>query len=253
MIKRTYGWIKQKEDKRDFKFVPFLCKLTLDKIDLRTSCPPVYDQGSLGSCTANAVAGAFQFDELKQEASIPSFVPSRLFIYYNERMIENTPPADDSGAEIRDGMKSINSYGVCTETTWSYDAGYQNKPSPAAYTEALLHKSIQYNTVNQDLNSLQVCLASGYPIIFGFNVYPEFESDEAAQTGIVSMPKSNENPIGGHAVLAVGYDNLTQMFVVRNSWGPNWGISGYFMMPYAYITNPNLASDFWELEQIMVE
>ena len=89
------------------------------------------------------------------------------------------------------------------------------------------------------------CLASGYPFVFGFTVYESFESDQVAQTGHVPMPQAGEQVVGGHAVLAVGYDDSNQWFIVRNSWGPNWGMQGYFTMPYLYLLDPNLSGDFW--------
>jgi C1A family cysteine protease len=94
------------------------------------------------------------------------------------------------------------------------------------------------------------CLASGYPFVFGFTVYSSFEGAKVAQSGIVPMPGSAEKPIGGHAVLAVGYDDDTREFLVRNSWGPGWGIKGYFKMPYAYLTAPKLATDFWTIRGV---
>jgi C1A family cysteine protease len=91
------------------------------------------------------------------------------------------------------------------------------------------------------------CLASGYPFVFGFSVYTEFESDTVATTGVLNMPSPKEKLLGGHAVIAVGYDDKTQRFIVRNSWGAKWGIKGYFTIPYAYLTDPNLAADFWTI------
>jgi C1A family cysteine protease len=88
------------------------------------------------------------------------------------------------------------------------------------------------------------------PFAFGFTVYESFESDAVAQTGIVPMPSSNEEVLGGHAVLAVGYDDASTSFIVRNSWGPNWGQKGYYQMPYGYLTNTDLASDFWAIQVV---
>jgi C1A family cysteine protease len=208
----------------------------------------VYDQGELGSCTANSIAGAIEFDRLKQ--GLKDFVPSRLFIYYNERAIEGTV-STDSGAMIRDGIKSVGSQGVCPETEWPYDiTQFAQQPSDQCYQDALACKAIQYQKVVRDLNQMKGCLASGYPFVFGFTVYESFESQEVAQTGVAPMPQPNEQILGGHAVMAVGYDDGQQRFIVRNSWGSTWGLQGHFTLPYTYLTQKNLSSDFWTIRVI---
>jgi len=98
------------------------------------------------------------------------------------------------------------------------------------------------------ISTLKGCLASGYPFVFGFTVYQSFESAQVAKTGIVPMPAPHEAVVGGHAVLAVGYDDASQQFIVRNSWGDGWGIKGYFMMPYGYLTDTSLSDDFWTVQ-----
>ena len=245
---RKYGYIPDVPDHRDFYKV--IEKLALpDQVDLRPQfIQSPYDQGSLGSCTANAIAGAVAFDLYKQ--SKKNFMPSRLFIYFNERVMENTVNSD-SGAQIRDGIKSINIQGVCSETLWQYNINkFATKPNIIAYVAAKLDRAVKYERVNQDIASIKTCLAQGFPMVFGFSVYESFESDDVARTGIVPMPLSTEQLLGGHAVLAVGYINATKQIIVRNSWGTTWGQYGYFLMPYDYKTNPNLASDFWTVEQV---
>jgi len=248
---QRYGWIPDLPDHRDHLYaapVVHLAKLPA-KVDLRGKCPPVYDQGQLGSCTANAIGAAIQFDRMKQKLS-PNFVPSRLFIYYNERVIEGTVKSD-SGAQIRDGIKTVAHDGDCTEKEWPYDiAKFAAKPPPQCYKDALKYKAVTYQRVVQTPSQLKGCLASGYPIVFGFTVYESFESDAVAKTGQVPMPKPNEKTLGGHAVLAVGYDESAQRFIVRNSWGKNWGIKGYFTMPYGYLTDSNLSDDFWTIRVV---
>jgi C1A family cysteine protease len=190
-----------------------------------------------------------EYDRKKQ--GLRDWPPSRLFIYYNEREVENTV-ASDGGAQIRDGIKSINDPGVCMETTWPFDeAQLYTKPPAVAYTEAAGHKAVAYEAVNQDLIDLRSCLASGYPVVFGFTVYDYFESDAMAAPApdgaVLNLPQPTESSQGGHAVVLVGYDDVKQMFLVRNSWGPDWGIAGYFWMAYAYVLNPDLADDFWKV------
>jgi C1A family cysteine protease len=248
MSKRTYGWRADKPDQRDHLYAAPLAGVVLPaKVDLRSGCPPVYDQGQLGSCTANAIAGALEFDQIKQQ--LPEATPSRLFIYYNERVMEHSV-ASDAGAEIRDGVKSVNKQGACSELLWSYDISrFAVRPTAQCYNAALQHRSASYQRVPQSLTQMKACLASGSPIIFGFTVYESFESDAVANTGIVPMPGLHESVLGGHAVLCVGYDDSTQRFIVRNSWGA-WGDGGYCYMPYAYLLSRSLASDFWTIKTI---
>jgi C1A family cysteine protease len=214
------------------------------KKDLSSGFPQVYDQGQLGSCTANAIAGAIQFDQKKQK--ITTFMPSRLFIYYNERVIEHTVNSD-AGAMIRDGIKSIGTDGACPETEWPYDINkFADKPSAACYKDAKKEVAVGYQRlISTNLGQLKGCIASGYPFVFGFSVYESFEGEDVAKTGEVQMPAPKEKNVGGHAVVAVGYDDATQRFTVRNSWGKDWGIKGYFTIPYAYLTSTDLADDFW--------
>lgn len=261
--KRRYDWRPDKPDHRDFKYALHMLKATPSpalptSADLRPYCSPVVDQGDIGSCTGNSIAGALEFMELREmrfkAAGSELFNPtkfasfSRLFIYYNERVIEGTVD-QDAGAEIRDGIKVIATVGACRESVWQYsDSLVYTKPTTAAYTEAAQHKVGTYYRIS-DLTSMKHCLSSGYPFVFGFTVYDNFESDETAATGILTMPGPNDTVIGGHAVLCVGYDDAKQQVIVRNSWGPDWGDKGYFYMPYAYISNTDLADDMWTVRK----
>lgn len=221
-----------------------------DKVDLRDHCSPVENQGSIGSCTGNALVGALEYLENKDKdfEKGDQFVNlSRLFVYYDERMVEGTVDKD-AGAMIADGIKTLSEYGVCTETIWPYDEGkFKVKPSDAAYADALTRKITAYARVNQDIDSIKKTLASGYPIVFGFTVYDAFESESMAEFGDLSLPRANERLIGGHAVLCVGYNDHKKRVIVRNSWGSDWGQDGYFTMPFGYISNPSLARDFWTI------
>lgn len=245
-----FGWVPDLPDQRDFLYAapaPFQAKIP-PSMDLRSQCPPVYDQGQLGSCTANAIGGAIEFDQRKQHTK--EFVPSRLFIYYNERAIEGTINSD-AGAQIRDGIKTVNKLGAPPETDWPYDiAAFTKKPPAKAYNDAAKHLVVMYQRLIQELNTLKGCVASGFPFVFGFTCYEAFESEQVAKSGILPMPGAGEKVVGGHAVLCVGYDDATQQFLVRNSWGDGWGMKGYFTIPYAYLTNPRLASDLWTIRSV---
>jgi C1A family cysteine protease len=246
---RTYGWIPDNPDHRDHIFAAARTEQPMPpKVDLHAQCPPLYDQGQLGSCTANAIAGAVDFERNRQK--MPFLTPSRLFIYYNERDIEGTAD-QDSGAMLRDGIKAVASKGVCAESVWPYRIKeFATKPPAAAYAAAQHERAIDYTRIAQDLPSMKGCLAQGYPFVFGFTVFESFESNAVAHTGKVPLPSSSEQQLGGHAVLAVGYSDLSQRFLVRNSWGSSWGIHGYFTIPYAYLTDPDLASDFWMIRLV---
>ena len=259
-MKRKYNRKPDRKDERDFKYSDHLQIVNPESLpqseNLIAKCPPVFDQGDIGSCTGNALAGMLGWDELQQmrlkTASSPEvFDPSqyepfsRLMIYYNERRIEGTTD-QDAGAELRDGIKALVQWGACRESVWPYsDSNALVQPSTAAYTEAASHKISKYLRIST-LTEMRHCLASGSPFVFGFTVYDYFESEEMAKTGILKMPKPNDQPIGGHAVMCVGYD--PEYFWVRNSWGADWGpFGGYFKMPKAYITDPNLAEDAWAI------
>jgi C1A family cysteine protease len=245
-----YSWRPDLPDNRDFLYqAPVTVKIP-PVVDLRSLCSPVKDQGNLGSCTANALTSAVEFLELKDK--LPEAALSRLFVYYNERAAEHTT-SYDSGAALRDGIKTMALYGVCLESLWPYNINvFTRKPTKAAYTQATIHSLVQYSRISA-LQDMKACLASGFPVVFGFTVYESFESDQVAKTGIVPMPQTNEQVLGGHAVMLVGYSDATQMMLVRNSWGSDWGISGYFQLPYAYISNNNLADDFWTIRRTKSE
>ncbi len=249
-IKR-YGWIPDLPDQRDHLFAapPAVLQALPPSVDLRAQCPPVYDQEQLGSCTANAIAAAIEFDQIKQGLS-PVFVPSRLFIYYNERAIEGSVDSD-SGAMIRDGIKSVATQGACPENLWPYDiAEFRVQPPDSCYQAAAQHEAVLYQSVAQNLNQMKGCLAAGNPFAFGFTVYQSFESVQVAQTGHAPLPDPSEQVLGGHAVLAVGYDDANAWFLARNSWGTDWGMAGYFTIPYSYLLQSSLSADFWTIQRV---
>ena len=147
-------------------------------VDLSSGCSAVEDQGNLGSCTANALVGALEF--LEKKNNVPFTDMSRLFIYYNERVIEHSVDSD-SGAMIRDGIKTLKKQGACSEKIWPYTiAKFKVKPSPVCYKEALDHQITSYERI-LTLDQMKTCLADGYPFVFGFTVYESFESDDSCK------------------------------------------------------------------------
>jgi C1A family cysteine protease len=251
---RGYGWISDLPDHRDYVYAPALkvVRRLPQQVDLRADCPPVYDQGQLESCTANAVAAAIQFVRLKAGLQ-PDFRPSRLFIYYNARAFQGHVRCD-GGSQIRNGIKCVAQQGVCPEHLWPYRfAGFELKPPPRCYRAARAHRAIVYERIRRDpdLTALRACLASGYPFVFGMAVYEGFEGREVEKSGVVRLPRRGERHVGhGHAVLAVGYDEAAQRFIARNSWGEAWGRGGYFTLPYRYLAEHGLAGDFWTIRMI---
>lgn len=250
--KHAYGWIRDLPDQRD---IPYrhdfeAARLGLTSlppsVDLRPQMPPIYDQGQLGSCTANSISAGVQFLR-KKEGLTPDFEPSRLGIYYNERK-DDGDISQDGGSSIRESCKAVAKYGVFPETEWPYDVTkYRLKPPTQSTHEALQHKVTSYLSVQQSASAMKICLASGYPIHVGFTVYESFESQQVEQTGIAPLPAAHESVLGGHAVMVVGYDDAAGTWLCRNSWGVGWGLAGYLTFPYAYLTNPKLSSDFWTL------
>jgi C1A family cysteine protease len=247
MKNHRFGWMPDRPDVRD---IPFKKKITAvpipipDKVDLRAKCSEIQHQGDLGACTAFAIAGNLEYLD-----NVPDNIHtdvSRLFIYYNERLIEGNE-CFDSGAFLRDGIKTLVSQGYCYESAWSYDIkNFNVEPPASAYAEASKHKISSYLRL-YSVDDMLNCLAEGYPFVFGFTVYTSFESKAVSETGEVPIPDYTERVIGGHAVCAVGYDKTTERFLVKNSWGTGWGNKGYFTMPFRYMSS--LADDFWTIRK----
>jgi C1A family cysteine protease len=247
-MNRQYNLKIKRMPNEKLMFNPLLSKENIpDSVDLRevSSMPPVYDQGKIGSCTANALCSAFAFEH-------PGFLGSRLFLYYNERVLDNNI-SSDSGATLADGIKTLTTHGLCPESDWPYDeTKFATKPPDSAYVEALNHKTVKVYNVPYNLSDMQATLASGIPFVVGIKIFSSFESPSVAKTGIVSMPKRKKKDkfLGGHAVLVCGYNNATQMWTLKNSWGPSWGDKGYFYLPYKYLLKPKLSADFWAIEAV---
>jgi C1A family cysteine protease len=216
-------------------------------VDLRQYCSPIDDQGNLGSCTGNAIAGAI--DLLDRKTHNLQTRVSRLFIYYYERLIENDVNYD-AGAYIHDGITVGRTYGAPQETLWPYNiSAYRTRPSNTAIADAARRKITQYQSI-ANFTVMKNALASGYPVIVGFNVYSSFEGSVNNNTGMMPYPNTRtESLLGGHAVCVVGYNDTLNggRFICRNSWGTSWGNNGYFYMPYQVIQNTSMSSDFWAI------
>lgn len=168
-------------------------------------------------------------------------------MYFNARSLEGTV-SWDSGSSMRNGIKALARWGACPEDEWGYDARrYRVRAPKKCYTNALAHQALSYSRVPRDLNAMKSCLANNLPFGIGFTVYASFESEDVESTGIAVLPPAydGDHVLGGHAVLVVGYEDENEWFIVRNSWGKEWGNEGYFYMPYKYLLNENLSDDFW--------
>jgi C1A family cysteine protease len=244
--KRRYGWVPDVPDHRDKVLAVPRMKLP-KSVDLRDRFNiPKYDQGALGSCTANAVARAIQFNQVEQ--GLPLVMPSRLFIYFAERVMEGTIEVD-SGATIRESIKAVNK-GYCSEEIWPYYVDrFADKPSAEAYADAKGHKCLKYQRVPQTIYSMKAALARANPFVLGFSVYESFETDKVARTGKAPMPEKGEAFMGGHAVFCLGYAE-DGSWILDNSWSDSWGERGSFTLPPGYLTNGDLSADFWSIALI---
>lgn len=242
------GWVPDVPDHRDFRYASFRPKAAIPSVvDLRQWCPPVWDQGDIGSCTAQAIAAALQFDAIKNNQPSKNIVRSRLFIYYNERQVEGTLDSD-AGAMIRTGIKTVADFGACNEAIWWYNpAKFTVRPNKRCYDNAMKYQALSYFRVPQTLDAMKGCLADGFPFIAGVSCYSNFLSDQVARTGSIAMPRRGEKMVGGHAILIVGFNEALQSFVFRNSWSREWGDQGHGYIPFSYLSNEDLAADFWTI------
>lgn len=206
----------------------------------------VEDQGQLGSCVGNSCVSALEYLLARKHKADPNYkYPelSRLFAYYHARKIRGLERVD-AGAVIRDCVDQLRALGVCEESVWPYIPNTVNLvPDSFAVADAARNKVGSAFRV-ESLDDKLDCLAQGFPFVFGFTVYST-SMNQAGKTALMPPPAGARS--GGHAVLAVGYDLPKQLFLIRNSWGRNWGDKGYFWMPFEYLTNANLSSDYWTI------
>ena len=244
-----YGWNPDLPDHRDvYKVTKPMARPALVDLVVTKLFPPIWDQEKLGACVAHGTGRCFMYALGKEK--LPEWMVSRLMIYYDARIPENSTASDD-GCQIRDAIKTLNRYGVCAESEWPYIIDkFAIKPPEQCYIDGLNGQLLSYSRVSQTVQGLETCLAEGYPIVCGISVYESFESDAVAATGMVPMPSHNEGFLGGHCITIVGYDNKKQLFKCANSWGISWGQQGYFFIPYAYLLSSSLADDFWQLQKV---
>jgi len=253
-----YHWQREPVDSRDHLYNTASAPATLPaSIDLRPYCSPIEDQGQLGSCTANAIAGVIEYLDCRANKNLDV---SRLFIYYQERLLEGSI-STDAGAYLRDGIKACYTYGAPLESLWPYNISrFAVQPPPTVYADALKRKVTSYAKCT-DFTAVKTAISQNHPVVIGFDVYASFESGTwwyPTGSGLMPYPAVNrEQLLGGHAVALVGYnDNLSGpagkgYFIARNSWGTSWGKSGYFYMPYSVIKNTNMSSDFWTISTVV--
>ena len=242
-------------DHRDHrkKYHEIPCTWTHPNVDLSGYVHHVYDQGSVGSCTANALCAAYGLDLVKQSRTIAGgyyyFDPSRLFLYYNTRKREGNQ-SEDSGASIRETVKSMNRKGVCNEYDWPYlESRCNEKPPQSCYDAAVGNNLCKYERLDHNIDQFRACLKDNCPFVFSFKVYDSFH-DISEPKYTMQMPRAHERdnkPLGSHAVVAVGYNDTKQHIKVLNSWGSHWGDKGYFYMPYHFIENSFFCFDFWKI------
>lgn len=246
-----YHWKKDLPDARDHIYRPTLTLQQLPvSVDLRVNCSSIEDQGQIGSCTGNAIAGIVEYLSRKNKKYVDV---SRLFIYYEERILEGTQNYD-AGAYLRDGIKVVNKKGAPLESLWPYSTNRVTvRPTQAAYTNALTRKALSYQRCT-NINSIKASIANGFPVTMGFIVYESFESGTwwyPNDTGLMPYPNVNtEQILGGHAICLVGYNDATQTFIGRNSWGTSWGKRGYFYVPYQVVEDTNMSDDFWTITKL---
>lgn len=271
---KRFGWVRDLLDQRDKYFFPKIALAELPpKFDNRDICPPVFDQGELGSCVAQAVAAGMQMLQIRDNQPQKDLALSRLFIYWYARLRMGTIPWD-SGCRIRDAIKGVNREGAALEERWPYNIKkYRRRPPLAARINGYKNQLFEYRSIETEVlipiavytdipethetshgsakinNSYQIkaAIAQRQPIVLGVMVYEGFIG---AVDGVIPMPGPEDPPLGGHAIMLIGYDDGLGHYIFRNSWGEAWGIKGNGKIPYEYIHDPNLTADIWALERM---
>ena len=248
---RNWGYIPDRFDPRDEKY-----KVTLKQylrgipqsVDLRSNCPPIRNQYDLGACTGFGVSFVYEL-----ALQIKGWLdPAELFAYFNGRYIGGYPIHEDTGAQIRDVIKGAVRYGICDEKLWPYDTSkFADEPPSACYRDAKKHKALKYESIPANDRAMKQVLADGFGITLGIMLYSSFMSQKVADTGLVPYPDvENEEEEGGHCIGICGYDDITDLYLGRNSWGTDWGMNGYFWIPKKYLLDKQICMDRWTIRRV---
>ncbi len=248
------GWVPSPPDPRDHIYEPPKAALadTRPDLDLNPGDWPVWDQRDLPSCTAQALAGGMSLllrnHPKPGDHTTHDWEPSRMFLYYNERAEEGTQ-AQRRPAHLRDAVKSVKQTGICPDALWPYDVNqYATKPPEGAYDAAKPHREIAYRRLKPHVEHMKACLKEKHPFTIGFRLFQSLATPKIKATGDIPAPTEQQLkslPNNGHCVLVIGYDDAQQHWLIRNSYGPDWGKGGYGTLPYRYVTTPKLCADMW--------
>lgn len=217
-------------------------------VDMRPQCPPIENQGLIGSCSAFATCVCHEIKQA-QAKKLP-IILSKLFTYYHARKAINKQD-EDSGSHLRDNVKSLGTLGSPPQSAYPYDTKrWKDEPALTLHELARPNRINLYARVQQVQAQLEACLADGNPIICGLMLYQSFYNrGGVARTGLITIPNiKNEAFRGGHAVAIVGYDQRRKLYLMRNSWGTGWGQKGYAWIPYAYVHDKRLCFDLWMIK-----
>lgn len=244
--KQWYGCLPDYKDRNDLMMSFGAPPMLPQSVDLREHCPPVMNQSALGSCTAHGVTGCARYHIIRRGTTY-DFEMSRLQLYWDTREIEGTVESD-SGAMIRDVVKTLAKRGVGHEEIWPYDISrFTERPPQEVYDDAVQYKALRYERVPVSTQALKIALANGHPVVIGIAVYDSFEGPQVAQSGVVPLPYAGESMVGGHCMYVVGYGQREGHFTVRNSWGADWGDNGDCYIPERYLGSTEFGSDYWLL------
>ena len=246
-----FGWLKDKESPQDYKF-SYNPSLSLPKeIDLVKNFPLVYNQLNTSSCVAHAVSMAYMIQLLQQKEKF--FSPSRLFIYFNARQIDNPRIIRDEGTYLKSGIKSVAQFGACDESIWKFDTSKVNiKPSKLTnskfdpYISGLTKQVEKYERVPKSREAIKNALFQGSAVVFGVYLYSKFQEQLEKNNYVFQLPERGDYMMSGHAVIVTGFSDEKQAFKVRNSWSKYWGINGDFWMPYI-IMESQFVDDLWKI------
>jgi len=249
------GYRVDQPSTEDYKFVDNASKIeasvaaspgiveTNGVLDLRQWCSPIEDQSSAGSCVGNGVVGALEFLQIRNGQPLTDL--SRLFVYYNSRLMHKEQDKDN-GTYVRLAFGTLSSLGTCTEAKWGYDLSKLFvRPTWGSYREAYANKIDSYYSIDGDgqsrIDLIKRALRAQHVVVFGMTVDQDYMNFRG---GIVAMPKATRTNSGGHCQVIVGFDDNTKCWIVRNSWGTGWGDKGYALVPYDYL-DASHANDFW--------